>query len=242
VDIIPVLDVMNGLVVQGHRGDRRHYRPVESVLVDSAKPLPVATALIRETRCRELYVADLDALEGTDDAHTVLRALRRGLDVGLWVDAGVSDTDGAGRLLEDGATRVVVGTETLHGLAGLREIIGAFSPEQVLVSLDVGAGGVLTRCAELRGLEPLEALAVLAGEGVTQVLFLTLDRVGTGTGPALVELRAAMAAFPGLSFIAGGGVRTSAELAALRAIDVGGVLLATALHRGWIRAADLGGR
>lgn len=230
---------MRGQVVQGHRGDRQHYRAVESVLVHDPAPLAVATALIRETGCSAVYVADLDALEGIDDTHAVLQQLRRNLDVDLWVDAGVSDADGAVRLLAEGATRVLVGTETLHDLRDLLEILGALSPAQVLVSLDVGADGVLSRCDELEGLSAEEAIAKLSRAGVTQVLFLTLDRVGTGTGPALAELREAMAAYPGLSFIAGGGVHDPAELAALGDLGVDGTLVATALHRGWIRAADL---
>jgi phosphoribosylformimino-5-aminoimidazole carboxamide ribotide isomerase len=241
MDIIPVLDIMKGQVVQGHRGDRQHYRPVESILVEGAAPLPVAAALIRETGCSALYIADLDALEGTGSARAVLSDLRRELDVDLWVDAGVSDADGAGRLLEEGAARVVVGTETLRNLGALREIISVLPPAQVLVSLDVGRAGVLSSCLELRGLDAMEALAILRHAGVTQVLFLTLDRVGTGEGPAFAELRTAMAAFAGLSFIAGGGVHTPVELAALRDLGVDGTLVATALHRGWIGAADIDG-
>ena len=41
---IPVLDVLNGVIVRGVGGRRNEYRPVESVLTQSARPLDVAQA------------------------------------------------------------------------------------------------------------------------------------------------------------------------------------------------------
>ncbi len=62
--IIPVIDLMNGLVVQAIRGERDQYGPVHSILVPDAKPLSVAQALQDETCCNEFYIADLDAILG----------------------------------------------------------------------------------------------------------------------------------------------------------------------------------
>jgi phosphoribosylformimino-5-aminoimidazole carboxamide ribotide isomerase len=52
-------------------------------------------------------------------------------------------------------------------------------------------------------------------------------------------LQAARAAFPRLRLIAGGGVRDPEDLRRLAAAGADGVLLATALHRGWIAAPDI---
>ena len=86
---------------------------------------------------------------------------------------------------------------------------------------------------------PLDALEALAAEGVTDVILLALTHVGTGAGPDIGTLRAARAAFPLLRLIAGGGVRDAEDLRRLAAAGADGVLLATALHRGWIAAADI---
>ena len=50
----------------------------------------------------------------------------------------------------------------------------------MLVSLDVGEHGVLSRCSALAGRQPLDALEMLVGEGVTEVILLALRQVGTG--------------------------------------------------------------
>jgi phosphoribosylformimino-5-aminoimidazole carboxamide ribotide isomerase len=239
VDIIPVLDLMKGRVVHGVRGDRERYRPIQSVLTPRSTPMTVARALQRETGCSAFYVADLDAIQGVGRHDHVVRALRDRLGVDLWVDAAITDVDAASRITHAGAARVIVGSETLPSLAALREIRDALLPEQLLLSLDVGSEGVLSRCPILRGLAPQSALDVLSGAGLSQVILLTLDQVGTGEGPDWSVLEAARAAFPHLTLIAGGGVRTPSDLRRLAELGLAGALVATSLHRGWITAADL---
>ena len=230
---------MGGRVVQGLRGERKHYRAVRSGLAAGCDPLAIARALCHECDSRALYVADLDAIAGTGDHLGVVRELREHLGAEPWVDAGVSDAEAAVRLLEAGAARVIVGTETLPDLPALRAIGDAVPAGRMLVSIDVGTDGVISRCPELAGRSPLTALELLADEQVAEVILLALPQVGTGAGPDLETLRAARAAFSNVRLIAAGGVRAPADLHALAEAGADGVLLVTALHRGWITAADV---
>jgi phosphoribosylformimino-5-aminoimidazole carboxamide ribotide isomerase len=230
---------MGGRVVQGLRGDRQRYRAVDSTLVQGCEPAAIAQALCRACEGNVAYVADLDAITGAGDHGGVIRELRERLGVEPWVDAGAGDAGAASRLAQSGAARVIVGTETLTDLGALRAIRDALPGEGPLVSLDVGKDGVLSGCRELAGRPPLDALGLLAAEGATEVILLALTRVGTATGPDLPTLRAARTAFPGLRLIAGGGVHTPDDLRRLAETGADGVLLATALHRGWITTADV---
>jgi HisA/HisF family protein len=226
-------------VVQGLRGERQHYRAVRSGLVAGSDPVAIARALCRECDGTAVYVADLDALEGRGDHRGVIRELRDDLGVEPWVDAGVSDSEAASRVLEAGAARVIVGTETLTDITFLRAIRKILPPAQMLVSVDFDGRGVLSKCPALSGQPPLAAIELLANEDVTEVILLALRQVGTGAGPDLETLRAVRDAFPELRLIAGGGVRTADDLRALAEAGADGVLLATALHRGWIAAAHI---
>jgi phosphoribosylformimino-5-aminoimidazole carboxamide ribotide isomerase len=230
---------MGGRVVQGLRGERQHYRAVRSGLVAGSDPVAVARALCRECHGKAVYVADLDALEGRGDQRAVIRELRDDLGAEPWVDAGISDPETASRLLEAGAARVIVGTETLTDIGCLRAIRETLPPARMLVSVDVGDAGVLSRCPAFSGQPPLAAVELLAGEDVTEIILLALRQVGTGEGPDLETLRAVRDAFPELRLIVGGGVRTAEDLLALAEAGADGVLLATALHRGWITAAHI---
>lgn len=239
MDVIPVLDLMKGRVVHGMQGARESYRPIESILTSSSAPLAVARALQQETDCGAFYIADLDAIQGMGNHNNVIHALAEDLGVDLWVDAGITEAVAAAQLLIAGAGRVIVGSETLTGLAALGEIRDALTPGRLLLSVDVGVDGVLSRCPELRGLDPVAAWAILAEQGLSQMILLTLDQVGTGRGPDWPALEAMREAFPNLSLIAGGGVRNPDDLRRLAELGVAGALVATSLHRGWITGADL---
>ena len=237
--LIPVMDLRQGVVVQAVRGQREQYRPVESLLASGADPLAIAQALLAETGAKAMYVADLDAILDGQGNWSTLRTLSRELACELWVDAGVSGPDGASRVLAGGAGRVVVGTECLESLEDLAAIGREVSPDRVLVSLDVLGGKILTKAPELAGQTPLIGLGHLAELGWSRFILLTLDGVGTGTGPDWDLLASARLALPQAVLIAGGGVKGIEDLHRAGAMGLNGALVATALHRGWIKSGDL---
>ena len=72
--------------------------------------------------------------------------------------------------------------------------------------------------------------------GVRALIVLDLARVGTGTGTGTEPLlRAIRDEFPGVDLIAGGGVRTWADVDRLSEAGASGVLVASAIHDGTLR-------
>src|SRR5947209_6626877 len=96
--IVPVLDVMGGVVVRAVRGDRATYRPLASQLTDSTDPARVAEAICTRHGWTEFYLADLDAIMGSGPAEQLFRRLNRA-GFRLWVDAGVRERADAEPLL-----------------------------------------------------------------------------------------------------------------------------------------------
>jgi phosphoribosylformimino-5-aminoimidazole carboxamide ribotide isomerase len=237
--IIPVLDLMEGLVVHAVKGERERYQPVRSILAASADPLEVARCLQAETKCRTFYIADLNAIQGKGHNLEAIGEIASQLDAELWVDAGVADAGSANRLVEAGADVVIIGSETLSGLQQLRFICDSVPREKFIFSLDMAKGRVLSRAEALKGIAPSQALARLTSEGLDRFILLTLDSVGTGGGPDLHLLQGAKRDYPQHTFTAGGGVKTPDHLQALSDTGVDGVLVATSLHRGWIGGRDL---
>src|SRR3954464_5268789 len=177
--LIPVLDVMNGVVVRGVGGRRTEYRPVTSRLTSWTDPVEVARALVDAYRPRELYLAALDAIGGGAAAFGVYRAIA-GLGVRLWVDAGVRDGQGARRVAEAGCD-AVAGLETVPNAEALGEIVAAAGAERVVFSLDLRDGVPLRRWSA----SPVEAAVAC---GITRLIVLDLARVGGGTGTGTEEL------------------------------------------------------
>jgi phosphoribosylformimino-5-aminoimidazole carboxamide ribotide isomerase len=227
VRLIPVLDVMNGIVVRGVGGRRHEYQPVVSRLTSSTEPVDVARTLVDEFRPAELYLADLDAIAGSLPAIALYRAIRD-LGVRLWVDAGIRDGPGAGRVAGAGCD-VIAGLETVPRPNALRDIVTAVGADRVVFSLD------------LRGGSPLrdwpDPAATATACGIPRLIVLDLARVGGGTGTGTENLcRELAAAHPDLDLIAGGGISGWDDVRRLAGCGVKGVLVASALHDGGIRS------
>jgi phosphoribosylformimino-5-aminoimidazole carboxamide ribotide isomerase len=235
VRVIGVIDLRAGLAVHARGGKRDMYQPVRSRLVSPAQAGD-ATALARAYRDRakvaEIYVADLDAIgDATGRPHDLSGIVAAGLPV--MVDAGTATVPAAQRVLELGATRVVVGLETLASFADLGAIIRAAGPGAVVFSLDLREGRPVTRAGSASAEELPVALAERAvAAGARSILVLDLGRVGRASGPDLTLFTRMRDVLPGIELLAGGGVRDAADVAKLSAAGVDGVLAGTALHEG----------
>ena len=237
--LIPVLDLMNGQVVHGRRGERNQYRPVKSCLTSSADPLPVARALQDKTGCREFYIADLDALQCRGGHRDQIIELASGLSADLWIDAGITDIASAQKILQYGASKIIICTESLPDYATLNAIENAIDRSRRVFSLDIINGLIISKAPFLKNLPPLEALEMIADQGWRDFILLTLDHVGTGSGPDWKLLEAARHRFPQLNFFAAGGIHHPEDIGRLISLDITGALIATALHWGWITARHI---
>ena len=233
--IIPVIDLNGGHVVHAVGGRRDEYRPIQSRLVDSSCPEIVARAFRDRLGLYELYVADLDAIAGSEPAWDTYRTLA-GMDLGLMVDAGVRDAEAARAVQAAGVSGVVVGLETVHGPHLLREIVEAIGPESVWFSLDLKHGQPLGDVRVWRDPGAAGIAAEVIAIGVRRLIVLDLSRVGERGGTGTEELcRRLLDTEPELQLVAGGGIRDNADLNRLAAIGVSGALVATALHEQRIR-------
>jgi phosphoribosylformimino-5-aminoimidazole carboxamide ribotide isomerase len=236
--VVGVLDLKDGTAVHAVRGERERYRPVRSVIAgDGGDPLSLARAFRSELGLDELYVADLDAIGGAPELGAGIAALAH--EARVMVDAGVSEPERAQALLDLGAHRVVVGTETLTGPDALDGLLAALPDGAVVLSVDLRDGRALSPHPELAGLPALDALARLRRAGLREAIVLDLARVGSGAGPDVELIAELHAAFEDLDLLAGGGVRDVEDLRALADAGAAGALVATALHSGVIGPREL---
>ena len=233
--VVPVIDLKGGTAVHAVRGERERYRAVRGVL--GSDPLALARAFRDELGLEELYVADLDAISGEGEHSARIRALAR--EARVMVDAGVSEPERALALLELGAHRVVIGTETLTGPEALDRLLAELPEGAVVLSADLRDGRVLSPDPQLADVPALDAIVRLQRAGLREAIVLDLARVGSGAGPDVGMIARIHAARPELELLAGGGVRDIADLRALGDAGAAGALVATALHRGIIGPDDL---
>jgi phosphoribosylformimino-5-aminoimidazole carboxamide ribotide isomerase len=238
--VIPVLDLRVGRAVHARGGARAEYRSVRSRLTPrDGDALALARAFRGTLGLDELYVADLDAIDGGEMQRALLGVLAR--EAHTWVDAGVRDAERAARLLASGAARVIVGLETLPDLEALAAIVERVGRERVAFSLDLRDGAPVAASPALAALEPVAIIARAADAGVAAAIVLDLAHVGRGAGADVSLVRAIHRAAPRLELIAGGGVRGRADLDALAVAGARGALVATALHDGALSREDVTG-
>lgn len=248
MQVIPVIDLMHGLVVRGVGGRRSEYRPIQSVLADDAQPHSLARAF-HAAGFRETYVADLDAILAGGKQASPARAWNlyaQLMDCGLepWIDAGARTADDARALARFTAENrrigaIVAGLESLEHPDILTEMCAAVGPERLIFSLDLKAGVPLTEAAAWKDLRAEEIAAVALRAGVRRMIVLDLAKVGmeggVGTEPLCRTLRCLD---PKLQIIAGGGVRSAADLRSLELAGCDAALVASALHDGRLSPDD----
>jgi phosphoribosylformimino-5-aminoimidazole carboxamide ribotide isomerase len=225
-EVIPVLDLRHGRVVRARMGERHSYAPIETPLAKGSEPGAVARGLLDAVPARTLYVADLDAImEGTPPDRAALARIASACPgTELWVDAGFADAAGVEAFLAAGLGRPVIGSESQRGPDLVRRL-----GERAVLSLDS------------RGAERLGPAALHDEPGLwpRDVVVMALARIGAAAGPDLGGIAAARALGLGKRVYAAGGVRGAEDLRALRGAGAAGVLVASAIHDGRLRAEDL---
>jgi phosphoribosylformimino-5-aminoimidazole carboxamide ribotide isomerase len=235
--VIPVVDVLNGAAVHGVRGERTRYQPLKSVVCKSTDPLKLALAF-ESLGFTELYLADLDAILGKPANLNVFRRIVAETGLDLMVDAGTGDFTGAKKVLATGASKVVVGSETLERLDFLGQAVKSFGEDRVVVSVDLKDGKVLGASESVASLDAVSFVQELGNVGVTTIILLDLTRVGTEQGINRALLKNILDQTR-VEVLVGGGVRSLQELEELQKLGVSGALVATILHNGKLKVDEL---
>ena len=240
-EVLGVVDLRGGLAVRARGGQRAQYMPIGSVAGETIR-CGDATALARQYVSRfavtGLYIADLDAIDQGLPPQTEVRALSS-VGVPVWLDAGIASSGDAKRALSSGASRLIVGLETLPSFRALKSIVECVGRERVVFSLDLRGGHPIAMVTELAEQRPEDLAARAADAGVGAVIVLDLARVGSGSGIDLEVLARIRSVASSLPVYAAGGLRNIEDIELLRDVGCDGALLASALLDGKITKRDL---
>jgi phosphoribosylformimino-5-aminoimidazole carboxamide ribotide isomerase len=233
LQIIPVIDLLNGQVVHAKHGNRASYQPMQSQLCPTSEPMAMLDAIMGLQPFEVLYIADLNAIQNIGHhQETIVAIKQRYPELKLWVDAGFKDvaTIAHFRAL---AIEVVLGSESLQDIAHYEQLLSACDCHAIL-SLDFKAN-------QYQGPAELMQNAAL---WPSHVIAMTLSKVGSQAGPDLPQLQAIQSLAEAhknrpqpIHIFAAGGVRHDADLLMLQQQGVTGALVASALHAGNIKLA-----
>ena len=251
--LIGVIDLAGGRAVHARHGLRARYAPVgvAAGCPIEGDPIALARTYVDRLGLAELYVADLDAIAAeprtqepgaSADSLTHETLIANLATVApLWLDAAISSPARASRALALGATRAIVGLETLESFDVLSAICAALDKTPVAFSLDLRDGVPIAPRLNIPSNQLDDLVARAVDAGVRAVIVLDLARVGEAIGPDVAVIARVRSSLPGTTLIAGGGIRGLGDLVRLAEVGCDGALVATALHDGRIRAEDVRG-
>jgi len=221
--IIFVLDILNGKVVHAVKGEREKYGPVHnfSKVCESSDPLHI----VDDLSPRELYIADLNRLEGSGNNDEVIEQLD--WKTSLMLDLGASNMDDV-HLGQEMAGSVILGTET--ATFDLVESASSFYPRSINLSIDIKGGNILTNEPAF-DIPPIDLIKMLNGYDINDLVILELSKVGTSSG-INTEFLEQVVDHSDHNILLGGGIRNTDDISHLKNIGLAGVLVATSVHNG----------
>jgi len=239
MQVLPVIDLLDGVVVRGVAGQRDKYQPVSSQIAPSPDALSVAHAFRDELGLSEIYLADLDAIIHQRPNTLIYRSLASaGFD--LLIDAGLRDIQTARDLFDHGARAVIAGLETSTGPDQVEQLLGEFGPERIIFSLDMQSGRPLGALEPWATDNPMEIASRVISFGIDRLIVLDLEQVGARAGVSTLPLcRRLLVRKPSLRIITGGGIRGLSDLQTLAHEHIDSVLVASALHNATIGRDEL---
>ena len=225
--IIPVIDLKDGLVVAARQGKRQTYRPLATPLCPEPDILAVSRAYLSLFPFRTFYIADLNAIENNGDNRAlIIRLLETHGDISLWIDAGLGPFMYENSMLFRDRVSIILGSET--GISA-EQLDNYKRKSDFILSLDYAGTRLLGDMDLLEDPAPLPQ----------RVIIMSLQRVGSDSGPDLERINSLVDKLHGKQVYAGGGVRNTEDLRLLATHGIHGALIATALHNKTITSEHL---
>lgn len=221
MQIIPVIDLLNGLVVHAKQGARQHYQPINSLLINSKKPLDIVAALLDYYPFQQLYIADLNAIQKLGSTnYSIIESIANYFpNLKLWIDAGISNqTDLA--IWSNIHSNLIFGSENFSRIGNFLAIKSKQGSDFTL-SLDFMPNGY-------QG--PVELLQD-STYWPDDVIVMSLANVGADQGINTALISKALQLASNHNIYAAGGVRDMSDLMKLKDMGARGALIATALHQ-----------
>ncbi len=226
--VMPAVDIRDGACVQLVGGDYAR----EMIRIAN----PAQVALDWQARGFEwLHVVDLDAAMGTANNTTLVEAILSTVTSKVSVGGGVKSLKQAERLLDKGASRVVVGSRGISDRQWLGKLAECF-PQKIVLAADVRDRVILTAGWRDQSSVRLDDLvAELSAIPLAAVLVTAVHREGQQAGTDLL-LFDDLASSLTVPLIAAGGITTMQDLSALSEKNVSAAVIGMALYTGVLQA------
>ena len=234
--LFPAIDIADGKAVRLVQGD------FDAKTVYDDDPLDAARAWV-EAGARSLHIVDLDgAKSGSPQNLHHIQRITDEFSLPVQLGGGLRSLNAVRDAFDAGAERVILGTAAFTDIDFLDDVLGVRRyRDRVIVSVDTRGGMVSTHGWQETTTIPAEAvIEQLQNRGVRSFVYSNVDRDGMLQGPDLDEVKRIADVVRG-RFVYSGGIGKLDDLvalAALRQVNLGGVIVGKALYEGKFTIAE----
>lgn len=232
--LFPAIDIRNGNCVRLIQGDYAQ----ETIYGDS----PTEMALMWEQKGAEyLHLIDLDgAKTGNSLNQTAIKSIAESVSIPVQVGGGIRSIETIKSHIENGVSRVIIGTAAITDPAFLEEAVKIYG-DKIAVSIDARNGYVATDgWTETSDVQAIDLIKRLEDIGVKTIVYTDIFKDGMLEGPNFEELSTIDRATT-LDVIASGGVTTKEDIDKLKDMNMYGAIIGKALYDGNLKFEDLVG-
>lgn len=231
--IIPAIDLLDGNVVRLRKGD------YEQVTVYSDDPLEVARNF-RDAGFSHIHVVDLNGARNGDFAN--LKHIRRIVEVtGVSIQAGggIRSFEDADMLLKQDISKIICSSMAVRSTDDWLRVLDTYY-DRAILGMDLKNGEIAYAGWEETTDDSLESfLKPMLERGLLEVLCTDVSRDGTLEGPNIDLYKVLMSRFPGLNFIASGGVSNTDDLKQLKESNLDAVVVGRAYYENLLSLEEM---
>ena len=228
--IYPAIDLRGGQCVRLYQGD------YQQETIYASEPLVMADVFASDG-ASWLHVVDLDGAKHPEQAQKkLILALLQKRKLSIQIGGGIRSRETIETYLENGASRVVIGSLAACCPETVLTWFQYFGPERLVLALDVmydkdnqpfvasNAWQTITKHT------PASLISIYQAVGLKHVLCTDITRDGTLQGPNVGLYESLLRQFPELHIQASGGIQSLSDLVLLQDKGLRGAITGRALY------------
>lgn len=230
MQIIPAIDLIDGKCVRLTKGD------YNTKTVFDSDPLKVANNFL-ESGVSLIHVVDLDGAKAGKiiNIDTIKKLCEN--NIPIEVGGGVRDYESIDLLLNLGVKRVILGSVAVKNQDFLKDAIGKYSSEKIVLGLDCDGDLVsIHGWQENSSITCMEMLNTFKNFGGKNVIYTDISKDGMMAGTNIEELTKLVAT--GLNIVASGGISSLDDIKKCKEIGCFGAIVGKAYYLGKINLSE----
>jgi phosphoribosylformimino-5-aminoimidazole carboxamide ribotide isomerase len=234
MQIIPAIDIIDGKCVRLTQGD------YAQKTIYNEQPLEVAKQF-EAAGLQRLHLVDLDgAKAGAVQNWKLLESIAANTSLVIDFGGGIKTEKDLQLVFNSGAALATIGSLAVKQADTFTNWLQQYGAGKFLLGADVkGTKIAIGGWLEITDIDIYDFITQYLDKGVQQIFCTDVSRDGKLEGPSIDLYTGIIAEFPGLHFIASGGVSSVADLEALERIGCAGVIVGKAIYENRISMDDI---